>query len=398
MADLQIRGNKVALLDSNDNIIYTLPDSAGSIGEAVVTDGAGKLFYGGIDIESVLAAGDSSNRNITVNVLNSDIAMAETINIANPSPSPSIPPLPGHGYVSGGRQPNISNVIDKFSFAVGYDNISYDVGDLTVGRSQVSGKSSSTHGYTTGGVFAPNTAVANEIDKHPFSTDANATDVGDLTQSCSHTAGQSSSTHGYTSGGALVSPLSGNPPTGRTNSIDKFPFSTDASAADVGDLSQARRSASGTNSSTHGYSSGGDPNAGSTIDKFPFTSDANATDVGDLAVEMAEASGQSSTTHGYATGGRVNDGVSPPPVYRADIQKFPFASDANATNVGFLQPFSRRVATAGMSADTHGYAAGGNEGLVKGDVYKFPFASDGGSTDTSMNLSQARSGAAGTQG
>ena len=44
MTDVQVRGKKIALLDSSDNIIYTLPDSAGTAGNAIVTDGSGKLF------------------------------------------------------------------------------------------------------------------------------------------------------------------------------------------------------------------------------------------------------------------------------------------------------------------------------------------------------------------
>ena len=57
MTDVQVRGKKIALLDSSDNIIYTLPDSAGTAGNAIVTDGAGKLFFGGIFLNtSILIA------------------------------------------------------------------------------------------------------------------------------------------------------------------------------------------------------------------------------------------------------------------------------------------------------------------------------------------------------
>ena len=46
------------------------------------------------------------------------------------------------------------------------------------------------------------------------------------------------------------------------------------------------------------------------IDRFPFASDANATDVGDLTVSRGDApGGQSSTTHGYATGGSSESNV-----------------------------------------------------------------------------------------
>ena len=70
------------------------------------------------------------------------------------------------------------------------------------------------------------------IDKFPFSSDANATDVADLTQSRYLLAGgQSSASHGYSSGGYYPSTF---------NTIDKFTFSADFKATDVGDLTQTR--------------------------------------------------------------------------------------------------------------------------------------------------------------
>ena len=81
----------------------------------------------------------------------------------------------------------------------------------------------------------------------------------------------------------------------------------------------------------NGYSSGGTPTTNSvvdTIDKFPFASDANATDVGTLGAGHTSGVGQSSTTHGYFSGGSGLGG--------AIIYKFPFAVDANSTGVGNL--------------------------------------------------------------
>ena len=78
-----------------------------------------------------------------------------------------------------------------------------------------------------------------------------------------------------------------------------------------------------------GYTSGGaTPAATNVIDKFPFASNANATDVGDLSQARTAPAGQSSTVSGYSSGGY-------PPVNNT-IDKFPFASDANATDVGDL--------------------------------------------------------------
>ena len=82
--------------------------------------------------------------------------------------------------------------------------------------------------------------------------------------------------------------------------------------------------------SVSGYTSGGGVPAFNTIDKFPFTSDTNATDVGNLTICRFLVAGQSSTSSGYTTaggnpGGRCNT-----------IDKFPFAADGNATDVGDL--------------------------------------------------------------
>ena len=236
-----------------------------------------------------------------------------------------------HGYTSGGFFNKTT--IDKFPFSV--DGNATDVGDLTVGRGygNAAGQSSSDNGYSSGGSYPPGPIISDIIDKVPFSSDGNATDVGDLTDVRSNSAGQSSSENGYTAGGYGPVPAG----FGNVDIIDKFPFSSDANATDVGDLSQARRIAAGQSSQSNGYSSGGFPSF-NTIDKFPFSSDANATDVGDLSVTRSGGSGQSSTTNGYTSGGL--------PGYSNVIDKFPFSSDGNATDVGDI--LNDRYSTAGQ--------------------------------------------------
>ena len=235
------------------------------------------------------------------------------------------------GYTSGGSIPPTSNVIDKFPFAA--DANATDVGNLTAGRYYTSGQSSAVSGYTTAG--SPAADVRNVIiDKFPFAADANATDVGDLTGGGVYgAAGQSSPANGYVSGG-----YSPTPGVFTTAKIEKFPFASDANAAEIGNLTQARRRLTGGQSSTvSGYTAGGlasppPTNTINTIDKFPFASDANATDVGDLTQSRQEASGQSSLASGYVSGGQT---APPSPVVNT-IDKFPFASDSNATDVGDL--------------------------------------------------------------
>ena len=293
------------------------------------------------------------------------------------------------GYSSGGEQiPGPSyyvSTIDKFPFSS--DTNASDVGDLTQARARAAGQSSSASGYSSGGVPTLNT-----IDKFPFSVDGNATDVGDLLQAIDYLAGNSSENSGYSSGGSFSS----------SNVIQKFPFSSDANATDVGDLTQARFGAGGQSSPSNGYVSGGgtfppftDVNP---IDKFPFSSDANATDVGDLTVGRGYVAGQSSTASGYTSGGPhpANAEASASTI----IDKFPFSSDANATDVGDLSEGRKEVT--GQSSASSGYTSGGKgsfptlPGQARMTIDKFPFSSDANATDVG-NLLFARSAVAGQQ-
>jgi len=287
------------------------------------------------------------------------------------------------GYISGGSPPNTtSNVIEKFSFSS--DGNSSDVGDLTVGRVYVNGTSSSSNGYTHGGSSNPPYVSGTDIiDKFPFSVDANATDVGNLTDGRYGAAGQTSDNSGYASGGT---------PEAYLDIIDKYSFAVDGNATDVGNLTVARVSGSGQSSTTHGYTSGGGQPKMNIIDKFPFSVDANATDVGDLLAVIIQTSGQSSATHGYVSGG----GGSPATVNV--IQKYPFSSDANSTDVGDL--LGNRENGSGTSSSASGYNSGGYSSPPYVSSYnvieKFTFSSDANSTDVG-DMIVSRSSTAGQQ-
>ena len=227
----------------------------------------------------------------------------------------------------------------------------------------------SNYGYASGGDGFPAwSAISNVIEKFSFSADSNATDVGDLTAARASFAGQSSTTHGYTSGGYSGSYL---------NTIDKFSFTSDGNATDVGDRTVAKYGGAGQSSETYGYTSGGTP-TDNTIDKFPFATDANATDVGDLTVARYNNAGQSSTMHGYTTGGwsTLDNNI---------IDKFSFTSDANATDVGDLT--AGRSAAAGQSSTTHGYTSGGTSNVID----KFSFSTDANATSVgTLSVSRTR--------
>jgi hypothetical protein len=269
-----------------------------------------------------------------------------------------------YGYISGGQViAGYPDAVERFSFTS--DGGGTDVGNLFAGRYSCSGQSSSTHAYTSGGIGSG----GNVIDKFPFTSGfTTATDVGNLTGSRDRPAGQSSIPYGYgyTTGGGNV--------------IEKFSFSSDGDATVAGNTLTSRSFGAGQSSTTHGYTSGNYPYT-TDIDKFPFSSDGNSTDVGDLTVARGGAAGQSSATHGYTSGGATGPGD---PNRNNTIDKFPFASNGNATDVGDLSV--TRNANAGQSSTTHGYTAGGYQPAPVGAsnvIDKFPFASDfsGNATD-----------------
>ncbi len=243
-----------------------------------------------------------------------------------------------------------------------------DTGSIVVG--QYRPFQGTNYGFVTGG-------SSTDITKFPFASDGNATDLGDLTQSATLYSGQSSGTHGYctnNSGG---------------NKIEKFPFTSNANATDIGDLAQSSIGAGGgQSSSTHGYTAGG---RFSYIQKFSFTTDGDATlNSGGLAVITGDAAGQSDAINafGYVTGGTI-----PPSTFRNDIQKFSFASEAAAADIGSLT--IARFYMSGQSSETHGYTTGGQNGfgptasVISDRIDKFSFSSNGNATDVG-NLLEAK--------
>ena len=202
-----------------------------------------------------------------------------------------------------------------------------------------SGPSGASDGYASGGYTS---SYQNVIQKFSFSTDGNATDVGDLTVNRGGSSGQSSSVSGYTSGG--LSPFS--------NVIDKFPFASGGNASDVGDLINTIYNSSGQYSSTSGYVSGGrTSDVVDHIQKFSFSSDGNASDIGNLLAPRRFLSGQSSADNGYASGGGYN--FPQWPLSRV-IDKFSFASDGNSVAGGDILSQNTEQSS-GQQSSSHGY-------------------------------------------
>lgn len=214
-----------------------------------------------------------------------------------------------------------------------------------------------TSGYATGGRDA-----SNVIDKFPFSADAHATDVGDLTGGKFDARSIGSSTNGYTVGGYQ-------PGAGRINTIDKFPFASNANAALYGGntLAGIQNSGGMASNGISGYQFGGRsptfPSVGlngavKAIQKFNYAVEGNATSVGDLAGYTFANSSHSSSTDGYSSANSYS--ASPPSTpYQSGIEKISFASDGDATNIGDVLSALLVTNASSQSSSTSGYISGG---------------------------------------
>ena len=228
--------------------------------------------------------------------------------------------------------------------------------------------SGSNFGYMVGG-YPPH---GDQIQKYSYASDGNSVDaVSNMNVSGSVEAGScSSTTYGYI---VVQSPAQS-----ATGTYRKFQFNTSNDMTTVGNLSTgttARGQLAGTMSSTYGYAmGGGEPTEIDVIDKFSFAAEGNATDVGNLTQSRRYGSGTCSTTYGYYAGGH-----SAPPYWNI-IDKWVFATDANATDVGDLT-LARGYMNTGAQSSTYGYCCGGTDGTNTNRIEKWSYATDGNSTD-----------------
>ena len=99
------------------------------------------------------------------------------------------------------------------------------------------------------------------------------------------------------------------------------------------------------------------------IEKYSFSSDGNAVDVGDMATATDSTCGMSSTTHGYCAGGNGS-----PKLDR--IERYSFASDGNSVDT--TQNLLTGISSPGgwASSTTYGYTAGGYTGSTIKQIQK----------------------------
>ena len=187
----------------------------------------------------------------------------------------------------------------------------------------------------------------------------------------SHAQGES---YGYSMGGYSA-----------VNVIEKYSLTASTNATDISNLASAQYNLGGHNSATHGYTSGGQVNNSGIprvdyIQKFPFASNTNATDIANLFHRTSLHGATMSITYGYCAGGYITS----PSTGIDVIQKFSLTSDVNGTDVGNMAYAT--AALFGCTSATHGYCGGGHDGYPPGNAYNnqvenWSYASDGNSVD-----------------
>ena len=254
----------------------------------------------------------------------------------------------------------------------------------------------SNYGYASGGDISPSAPMTtNVIDRFAHASSANATDVGNLTKIKAYCGGALSSTHGYTIAGWNYIPGEAQPYGGLVD-IDKFSFaSATTNSSTIGDLAVLRTQILGNTSETHGYGSGGGgspvggPFTYNVIEKFPYATDSNATDVGDTTPtnHIQRGATSNSETHGYIACGDDYYGNTPNAYeYFNMIQKFSFAADGNSVDTGADALAAGRRTSQNLQSSTHGYIGGASlfspaDTANENRIEKYSFAAATNSTD-----------------
>ena len=292
------------------------------------------------------------------------------------------------GYTIGGHKEFSASAgsdrLDKFSFTSSSTAISVN-GDLSSPRYASGSHKSITHGYVSGGsnILSPGVGTTlTQIDKWPFASESVAVAThGTLQNPRATHCGGSSETHGY-----VVAGHTGDNSIG-TEVMEKFTTASDSDSVVIsGVLSATKFHVSTSQSSTHGYVNG--DGSTSNIQKYSFANDDNSIVYnGNLLSSRSYTAGQSSEINGYVSGGTTDGSTTV-----TNIERYSFASESNANNVGVLSV--GRYGTVGTSTSTDGYSSGGLTGNGSSFsnvtvIDKFSFASNNNAIDHA-DLSQAR--------
>jgi len=176
--------------------------------------------------------------------------------------------------------------------------------------------------------------------------------------------------YGYVSGGGWTVP-------NRSDTVERYPFASDANSTDWCDLVMAMNSAGACSSATYGYTMDGHSNSSpqtgtDIVSKFSFSSGATGTSVGNCS-ESTTAVNYGCTGcqdipggYGYNFGGYTTAGEHGNNNWEHEtIERFSFSTDGNMTDHGNLKYAA--YTAGGVNSSTHGYCFGGS------NYYNQPF-------------------------
>jgi len=211
-----------------------------------------------------------------------------------------------YGYCVAGTYSGAVTTVDRLTFP--FDSgVAPQVGGVATASGWVGGCNSSTHGYS---VYSAST----NIDRITFPFDSGAGTVPGNLVAKNHPCCQNSSAYGYRHAESTIYRW-------------QFPFDS-GTGASVGTTAKLQDAAASCNSSSHGYTMGGDYASYVYRISFPWTSGA-ASHVGDLSRTVAyQPAGINSAVYGYCAAGSGSSTI---------IDRFAFPFDSGtAAAVGYL--------------------------------------------------------------
>ena len=291
----------------------------------------------------------------------------------------------GRALILGGIYPETTRM-ETYSL-INFSN-SVEFGTLSGGNALAWGGAlaSSTRGLIAGG-----SPVVNNIEFISISTLGDTQDFGDLTVARRHATGVSNNITGMWGGGETANGSS------QTNVIDFVTISSTGNAQDFGDLTLARRGVAGGASPTRGvFACGSDsptsPGNVNNIDFVTIASAGNATDFGDAQNVRANGSGCSNTTRMVIGGGGVS-----PSGYLAVMEFITISTTGNATDFGDMPQivYSLRGCSASHIRGNFNGGAGYPNTVYLNVIQSINFSTTGDAVDFG-DMKQAKGGYNGT--
>jgi len=317
---------------------------------------------------------------------------ASTSAVGNPAVSVS-------GYWSGGTLDSAPSpdrartTTEKVTFAtdttarVPGANASYEIYMST-------GSSSTTKGYTNGGIVGYNGSSTNAMNSLTYSNDTWANLPSRLTYSAGRMYTVNNTTHSYSGGGKNY------PSSTMYKTIDKLTFSTETASKNISELASNRYFGVAVGSATAGYFCGGKNATGwadakiTDVNKLTYSTESlvnlpSLTVIGNnspTGYGVGESFSFGTNTVGYVCGGQNSQGSN---YVTNKVNKITYATDTRTLAPNLWNPIFKNSA---CSSNEAGYYSGGRtwSDTLLNDGYKMPFASETWTVGPALPLSTAR--------